>query len=363
MGETSSLDIATLGGLAIRLNGEPLTALKTRKVEALLVYLARTPREHPRESLAELFWEERSQVQAMTNLRGALSSLRKHLDPFVIITRDSVALNPLATVRLDVAQLDENLVPVHDPTTAAQAEHAIELYTGPFLEGFYLRGARGFDEWAALERERLGQRVLQALSDLVAYDLRNGAFRTGIAHANRLLALDPLMESAHRQMMLLLAASGQRSAALAQYESCQRLLEEELGVEPSGETREVYELLSRGERPPGIPPAAERVEREPSAVGACPYRGLAAFREQDAPFFFGREDFTDTLFQAVHERPAGGRDRRLLGFGQVVGGLCRTAAPPAGGRRCGSSPPSAPGAAPSTRWRRRCCPLLDPRSE
>jgi DNA-binding SARP family transcriptional activator len=297
------LEICTLGGLTIRHAGQPLTALKTRKVEALLVYLACTGRAHPRETLAELFWEERTQTQAMTNLRGALSSLRQHVEPYVIITRDSAAIDPAAEIHLDVAELEKHLVSVHDAETAAGVERAVELYKGAFLEGFYLRGARGFDEWATLERERIHQRVLQALQDLVAYDLQNGAFRTGIAHANRLLALDALMESAHRHMMLLLAASGQRSAALAQYESCRGLLEEELGVEPSEEIRQTYKRLLAGERPSGIPPAAAIVEREPTAVGACPYRGLAAFREADAPFFYGREGFSELLFQALHERP------------------------------------------------------------
>ena len=59
MDDKTVLEISTLGGLSIRLAGEPVTALKTRKVEALLVYLACTGRTHPREALAELFWEER----------------------------------------------------------------------------------------------------------------------------------------------------------------------------------------------------------------------------------------------------------------------------------------------------------------
>lgn len=61
--------------------------------------------------------------------------------------------------------------------------------------------------------------------------------------AMRLLALDPWREEAHRQMMRLLARSGQRSAALAQYETCRRLLAQELGVEPSPETTALYERI------------------------------------------------------------------------------------------------------------------------
>jgi DNA-binding SARP family transcriptional activator len=297
------LEIRTLGGLSIKRDGEQVSGLASRKAEALLAYLACTEREHPREVLAELLWQERTQERAMANLRVALSSLRQKLGEYITITRDMVTMNPESETWLDVVEMEKNLVPVHDADFAAQVERAVELYQGEFLAGFYLRGAFGFEEWAALERERLGQAVVQALSDLVAYDLASGSFRSGIAHANRLLALDPLMESAHRQMMLLLAASGQRGAALGQYESYRRLLNVELGAEPSEEIKETYELLLSGERPPGIPAAAEIVERELEVAGECPYRGLAAFREEDAPFFFGREDFVASLFQAVRERP------------------------------------------------------------
>jgi DNA-binding SARP family transcriptional activator len=73
------LKIYTLGGLRIQKGDDVVAGLETRKVEALLVYLAATRRLHPREVLAELFWEERPQRQFLANLRLALTSLRKHL--------------------------------------------------------------------------------------------------------------------------------------------------------------------------------------------------------------------------------------------------------------------------------------------
>jgi hypothetical protein len=47
--------------------------------------------------------------------------------------------------------------------------------------------------------------------------------------------------------MRVLAANDQRSAALAQYEICRRLLAEELGVEPAEETRSLYQQIREGE--------------------------------------------------------------------------------------------------------------------
>ena len=60
-------------------------------------------------------------------------------------------------------------------------------------------------------------------------------------HAQRWLSLDPLHEPAHRQLMRLYARTGQRSAALKQYLTCTRLLDEELGVEPLAETTALYQ--------------------------------------------------------------------------------------------------------------------------
>ena len=109
------LCINTLGGLSITLDGEAVTQLATRKVAALLVYLACTERAHAREMLAELMWEDRTPERALGNLRVALTSLRKHLGAYLVITRDNVAINPQADVRLDVRALDDQLRAGHLP--------------------------------------------------------------------------------------------------------------------------------------------------------------------------------------------------------------------------------------------------------
>jgi DNA-binding SARP family transcriptional activator len=198
MGDILSLRISTLGGLSICLDSETVTGLASRKVEALLVYLACNPRQHPRETLAEMFWQERAQARAMSNLRVALSSLRKHLEPFVVITRDTVQLDPQAKVWLDVSELEGML-------GAGEAEEAVALYQGDSLEGFFVRGCASFEDWASVERERLHHTVLDALEGLVESTVAQGRFQDGIGYASQMLQLDPLAESAHRQLMSLLA--------------------------------------------------------------------------------------------------------------------------------------------------------------
>ena len=147
-----NLQIFTLGGLSIQVDGEPLTDLASRKAEALLVYLTCNRRTHARELLAEMLWDERTQSQAMANLRVVLASLRKHLGDFLHIERNKVALKQEVNVWIDALELDAQLKPWAEQEglvtakIASKVAEAVEYYKGEFLSGFYLREARGFED-------------------------------------------------------------------------------------------------------------------------------------------------------------------------------------------------------------------------
>ncbi|RMF29683.1 MAG: hypothetical protein D6759_13410 [Chloroflexi bacterium] len=119
----------------------------------------------------------------------------------------------------------------------------MDLYRGDFLAGFHVRGAPAFEEWLVIERERLQAQARLALYALAAHHVSQGEYASALHYTARLLALDPWREEVHRQMMWLLAHTGQPSAALAQYETCRRILAEELGVEPSAETVALYRRI------------------------------------------------------------------------------------------------------------------------
>ena len=252
--EQDSLKIFTLGGLSIQRGADPVSGFASRKVEALLVYLACTRFPQPREVLADLLWDERSQDRAMGNLRVVLTSLRKQLAPYVTITRDSVELNRAANSWLDATEMETTLAAAfqngshpHPPSTVQQMEQALALYQGKFLDGFYVRKCARFESWFLREQERLHRIVLDAHLDLVSHYLDHREYKTGLDHAARLLEMDPLMEEAHQHMMRLLAYSGQRGAALKQYQVCAQILEEELGVEPTQATSVLFQQIQSGE--------------------------------------------------------------------------------------------------------------------
>ncbi len=268
--ETASLHIFTLGGLRLRRDGHPFDGFSTRKAAALLIYLAATRRPQPRELLAELLWDDRSQTVALTNLRVALSDLRKHAGDVVVITRQTAALADDASVWLDAAAITDALAgPIDD---FGRLAGALTLYHGDFLAGFYLRDASGFEAWVTAERERLHQQALAGFRQLAQHYLAARRFADGIAVAQRRLWLDPLAEDAHRQLMHLLAADGQTTAALAQFERCRELLANELGVEPEAETAALAAAITAGTAV--VPPApAETTPRHNLPGETTPFFG------------------------------------------------------------------------------------------
>lgn len=240
----------TPGRLTLRLLGPPETlregarfdAFGTLKTAALLYYLAATRRPHTRDHLATLFWGEMPDDNAKRNLTKSLQVLRKHFSPWLNIETQTVALAPDAAIDVDLLAFDH---PPSAPHDLGALEAQIALYRGDTLDGVMLRDSPDFETWLVGERERLRDLLLRRLDQAVDLRLAAGDATRAMEHANRLLGLDPWRESAHRQMMTLLAHVGQRNAALAQYEQCRRALADELGVAPSAETTALYERLKR----------------------------------------------------------------------------------------------------------------------
>lgn len=256
------LEIRLLGGLEITLAGQLLDAFMSNKAPALLAYLAVTQRTQPRDHLATLLWSEMADADAKNNLRQVLTNLRKILDPYLIVTRDSVSLNRTAAYFVDVLAFEEQLhasSPVAvDPLRAdvTPLQQAAVLYQGDFLASFTVREAPEFEEWLWIQRARLRELALHALHQLTEIHLACGRYGQVIESARQSLRIEPWREEAYRHLMLALARSGQRSAALAQYQQCQRILQRELGVEPAAATRQLYQRIrAAGETVPhNLPP-------------------------------------------------------------------------------------------------------------
>ena len=227
----SRLEISTLGPFRVHLDGRPVTQFRADTVRALLAYLAlnvQTPLR--RERLAGLLWPDEPEAVARHNLRQVLSLLRTAIGdrqadpPYLHITRQTIQLNAQSALSLDVAAFTDLLSACeqhrHRRIEACRPcvqrlEQAAELYRGDLLAGFSLPSAL-FEEWLVTEREGYHSKALEAYHRLAVHYERRGEYERARHYAQRQIEMEPWREEAHRQLMILLAHSGQRGAALAQ---------------------------------------------------------------------------------------------------------------------------------------------------
>src|SRR5437588_3660716 len=274
----TELSLALLGPPVVRRDGAPVT-FDTRKATALLALLAVTGREHTREQLADLLWPEADSAKGRASLRRTLSVTAAVMGDGLVISRAAIARDP-ALVRVDVREFNA-LIGRPD---AASLERAVALYRSDFLAGFTLRDCPDFEEWQASVSEELRQALARGLQRLVAACIEDGALERAAGHARRWLELDPLHEPAHQAMIRLHGWAGQRSAAMRQYRSLARVLDQELAVRPLPETTRLYDDVRAGRLgPPPVPasppaPAASPVPAPAAAgtPGAWPLVGRAA---------------------------------------------------------------------------------------
>jgi LuxR family maltose regulon positive regulatory protein len=278
------LDCFWLGAPRVEAAGRALR-LETRKVTALLALLSLERRPQSREYLAALLWPEFDARRAPANLRRALASLQASLGPGRLrADRETIALE--GDIRVDLEELCARVQEARAhhpggeplcPACAGKLAAAAGLYRGDFLEGFNLKDCPAFDQWQLLRRETLAGQMAWALERLSEADAAAGRWEAALEHARRRLALDELHEPAHRALMFLYAKRGRQSAALKQYETCERLLREELGQEPEESTRALAERIRGRRLEAGRAPAATT----PGAPGAG--AGQAAPEPAPAP--------------------------------------------------------------------------------
>lgn len=260
--------------------------VRRRKSLALLAYLAVSKQAHNRDTLATLLWPDSDQSAARANLRRDLSRLQHDLGAEIVqAEQDLIALRAEA-LWCDVNAFRQKMARVagHDHAGAggepgdalcdecAQLlQEAVAYYRGDFMSGFRVAESAAFEEWQLFQAERLRRKYGSALQQLLQWHAGRGETEQALAYGGRWLELDPLHEGAQRQMMRLFAWSGQRAAALRQYEACVRILQDELGVSPAPETVALYEEI----RTQSLP--------EPRAAGSKTGAATAPVQEQRAP--------------------------------------------------------------------------------
>ncbi|MBI4673686.1 MAG: AAA family ATPase, partial [Chloroflexi bacterium] len=266
------LNLLFFGSPEITLGGEPVTGFVSAKAKALLCLLAITRRVQSRNALVALFWGDVPEADAKTQLRVALSNLRKLVGDHLQIERETVAFDTTQAYHLDVEEFEKQLADSRLPIAKQDSLSAISqllsanrAYRGDLLAGMLVRDAPEFEEWLLVQRERLCGMALDGLWTLFQLERARGNTAAALDALKRSVELEPWREEAHREVMLLLARTGKRSAALQQFETCRAVLQRELGVEPASETVHLYERIRAAGTDPrhNLPsPATSFVGRE-----------------------------------------------------------------------------------------------------
>lgn len=253
------LSISMLGSLDVTLDGKRVDGFEYNKVKALLAYLTiESERPHHREILAEILWPERPAQMARNSLRQALSILRNVINdrsadiPYLSISRDTVQFNKRSDYWLDVNVFVDSLNACRDNmrrnldpavTCTHWLKQAARLYRGDFMDQFLLNDSLQFMEWLNLKRDEYRREAIEVFSLLSSYYENQNEFEEARYFAKKQLDLDDTQEEGHRKLMRIYYQLGERNSALTQYESCQKILNEELGVQPEEETQNLYNRI------------------------------------------------------------------------------------------------------------------------
>ncbi len=260
-GEASRLRFHCLGPFRVSLDGEPVPAARFERLKALTLLkflVANRGRPVPREALMELLWPEADPMLASGNLRVVLHALRRGLEPkhgkgppssFVLSEGDLIYLDPSDRVWVDTEEFARGARRAAKLASQGQEEEAlgewrraVSLYRGEYLED------EPYSDWCLFDRERLEETYLNLLKQMASMLARRGDVAEAIETYHIALGVDEGREEIHRELMRLLWQAGRRDEGLRQYETCRRISQTALGVEPTEETKALYETLIGGSR-------------------------------------------------------------------------------------------------------------------
>jgi DNA-binding SARP family transcriptional activator len=269
------LEIRLLGQFELRRDGAGVF-LPSRHAQSLLAYLVLSAgTAHRRESLAGLLWPDADEDNARKSLRHALWRIRKTIEPdqaaapCLLSDELAVSFNAGADYWLDVATL------ARDSDTLQERIEAVAVYRGELLPGFY-------DDWVILERERLEALLQLKMQRLLERLVEEHRWADVVEWGERWAALGNAPEPGFRALMRAHAELGDRSRVAAVYQRCREALFNDLGVEPSIQTRQLYERLRRDDPESATgrvaPRATQTVDDDLPAPGDEPFSRPAPLR-------------------------------------------------------------------------------------
>ena len=256
-----ALSYRVLGSVEVARDGVPvaLGGVKARTIMAAL--LVNSPRIVSTASLIEILWGNDAPDRANATLQVHVSHLRKRLGDGrpTIVTQVPGYYLAAGPGDLDLHAFEELAASARMSadrgclTEAAELlREALSKWSGAPLEGIEA------GEFAERSRAWLDERRLSVGEDLVALHVHLGNHRDAVRRVDELLIQAPLRESLWELKMLALYRTGRQADALAAFQQCRKLLDDELGVDPSPKLRALEQSVLRQDAaldaPAGTPP-------------------------------------------------------------------------------------------------------------
>jgi len=255
------LEVHLLGKFDVRSDGKPIT-IASRPAQSLFAYLILSAgTSHRREKLAGLLWPDSLEETARDNLRHALWRMRKALESassarFLEANDVAISFKESSDYWLDAAELEK----LSESASADELIAVLSSYHGELLPGFY-------DEWVVLEREHLYSIFEHHMARFMSSLQDEKRWLDILDWGERWIKLGQKPEPAYRALMSAHAAKGDMSKVAATYERCVKSLKE-YGIEPSEQTRALYERLKAGKEifetaPTVLAPLGEKGKAHP----------------------------------------------------------------------------------------------------
>lgn len=228
-----------------------------------------------REQLAGVIWPEGLPETWASAMRSVVSRVRRFLAASGVDGADLSSqggryfLELPAGIVVDTEEAEKQLARAAAATEKGDAlsalrdaENAVRCFRRPFL-------ANWEGDWAAHVRLHLAGRANEGLEMASRAALMADEIGAAISHSTELIAHAPLRESAYRSLMTAYQAAGNRGDALATYSNLRSHLRDELGVDPSPETQQLYyEVL--GTVPGAAAPPMQQARRRRPLIGRGP---------------------------------------------------------------------------------------------
>lgn len=302
---SAQIRVNLFGAMTLYCGDEQLDFSGSTTARSLLAYLLLN-RAHPqsRIRIAGQFWPDMDEARSRRSLTQALWRIRNLLPDHLITDAQQIHIPVSSSLTVDVEDFEaltdscsrfDVILQEEKFANAHSLRQAVDIYCGELLEGFY-------EDWVLVERERLRELYLRTLESLIEIEKARGAYDAALECAQKLAAVDPFREAAHREVMRLYFALDRPEAALMQYENCVKIFDEEFGLDVDQQTRALAQEIA-------IRVPDEKVPYLPKVVSPVVPWSLDDSRPAQLPLI-GRDDVREKVLQVLEEA--------IRGLGGVV---------------------------------------------